>query len=172
MDRSPPVSVPRLRTQRLVLREYRLEDFDDFAAHLADPDSTAIGAADRRTAWRLFGCHAGGWLLQGAGWWSVELAETGQVVAGVGAFFREAAPEIEIGWHTYRAFRGKGIASEAAAEAVRYAFEVRGELSVNALITAGNEPSIRVAKRIGMKYAAETELFGEPIGRYTLERKV
>jgi RimJ/RimL family protein N-acetyltransferase len=38
----------------------------------------------------------GGWLLQGAGWWAIELRESGKLVGNVGAFFRETRPEIEI----------------------------------------------------------------------------
>jgi RimJ/RimL family protein N-acetyltransferase len=168
MDRSSPVSVPRLQTRRLVLREYRPEDFEAFAAHLADPEATAfIGAADRQTAWRIFGCHAGLWLLHGAGWWTMEARETGQLVGTVGAFFREGLAGIEIGWNTYGGYRGQGFASEAAAEAVRYSLEVRGEPAVRAFIASGNTPSIRVALFLGMRYEAEDELYGKSVGRYT-----
>jgi len=172
MDASPPVTVPRLQTQRLLLREYRVEDFEAFAAHLADPESTAfLGSADRQTAWRVFGCHAGLWLLYGAGWWSVEVRETGQLVGHVGAFFRESLSGLEIGWNTYRAFWGQGFAGEAAAEAVRHALEVRREPQVRAFIDPRNAPSIRVALRLGMRHEAETLLYGKPVGRYTLEQR-
>jgi RimJ/RimL family protein N-acetyltransferase len=172
MDRSSPVSVPRLQTQRLLLREYRVDDFDAFAAHLADPESTAfLGSADRRTAWRIFGCHAGLWLLYGAGWWTVELRETGEVVGHVGTFFRERLIGIELGWNIYSAFWGQGFASEAAAEAVRYALEVRGEPQVRALIDSGNARSIRVALRLGLRYEAQHELYGKAVGRYTRDRE-
>jgi RimJ/RimL family protein N-acetyltransferase len=171
MDRSPSVSVPRFQTPRLVLREYRPEDFDAFAAHLADPQATAfIGSADRQTAWRIFGCHAGLWLLHGAGWWTVEVRETSELAGTVGAFFREGLAGIEIGWNTYRAHQGKGFASEAAAEAMRYALEVRGEPLVRAFIAPGNTPSVRVAQFLGMRYEAEAELYGKAVGRYTRER--
>jgi RimJ/RimL family protein N-acetyltransferase len=171
MDASPPVSVPRLQTRRLLLREYRADDFDAFAAHLGDPESTVyLGSMDRQTAWRHFCCHAGYWLLYGAGWWSVEVRETGQLVGHVGAFIREGSSGIEIGWNTYRASWGQGFASEAAAEAVRYALEVRGEPAVHALIDTGNERSIRVALRLGMRYDADITLYGKPVGRYTCER--
>jgi len=171
MDASPPVTVPRLQTPRLLLREYRAGDFGSFAEHLADPESTAfVGSADRHTAWRIFGCHAGFWMLHGAGWWGVELRETGQLVGHVGAFFREHIPGIEIGWNTYRAFWGKGIATEAAREAIRHAFEVRGEPHVHAFIDAANVPSIRVAERVGMRYEGEATLFGKPVARYALAR--
>lgn len=67
-------SVPYLQTRRLALREYRLEDFDAFSEHLADPESAAyLAVADRSTAWRIFSAHAGLWLLHGAGWWAVEV---------------------------------------------------------------------------------------------------
>ena len=36
---APAVSVPRLGTRRLNLREYRESDFDAFAAHCADPQA-------------------------------------------------------------------------------------------------------------------------------------
>jgi RimJ/RimL family protein N-acetyltransferase len=171
MVASPPITVPRLQTQRLLLREYRVEDFDAFAAHLSDPESTAfLGSVDRHTAWRIFCGHAGLWLLYGAGWWSVELRETGQLVGHVGAFFREGLAGIEIGWSTYRAFWRRGFASEAAAEAARHALDVRGEPGVRALIDPGNAPSIRVALRLGMRHDAQTLLYGEPVERYTRER--
>jgi RimJ/RimL family protein N-acetyltransferase len=164
-------SVPHLLTQRLVLREYRLEDFDVFAEHLADPESTAyLTLADRPAAWRIFSSHAGLWLLHGAGWWAVEVQQTGQRVGHVGAFYRESSSVMELGWSTYRAFWGQGFASEAAAAALEHAFEVRREPKVQALIDPGNEPSLRVARRLGLAYEAETELFGKTIGCYTLER--
>ena len=166
MDASPAVSVPRLLTPRLRLREYQSRDFDAFAAHLADPLATAyVGAVDRHTAWRIFGCGVGLWLLSGTGWWAVELRATGEMVGVVGAFFREGIPGLELGWNTYREFWGRGIASEAAREALRHAFDERGERQVRALIDPNNAPSIRVAEHLGMRYDADTELYGKPIRR-------
>ncbi|MGD0529981.1 MAG: GNAT family N-acetyltransferase [Polyangiaceae bacterium] len=165
-DQSPPVSVPRLHTARLTLREYRMSDFDRFAANLADEDAmTFVGVQDRRTAWRIFGCNTGGWLLQGVGWWAVELRD-GTLVGNVGAFFREPWPEIEIGWNTMRAHWGQGFATEAATEVVRYVFEERRERRVTALIDARNTASLRVAAALGMTYEADTEIFGKIVGRY------
>jgi RimJ/RimL family protein N-acetyltransferase len=167
VNASPAVSVPHLLTSRLRLREYRTADFDGFAAHLADPTATQfIGVSDRKHAWRIFGCQTGLWLLQGAGWWVVETRGTGEVVGNVGAFFREGWPEMEIGWNTYRAFQGRGFASEAAGEAIRHALEVRGEKRVTALIDPENAPSLRVAAHLGMRHESDTELWGARVGRY------
>ena len=166
-DRSPPASVPRLRTRRLTLREYRVGDFDAFAANVADPVAMAIlGTHGRRDAWRMFGCNTGGWLLHGAGWWAIELSDSGAFVGTIGAFFRETGPDIEIGWNTFRAHWGKGIATEAATEVVRHVFEDRAERRAIALIDAANAASLRVAAHVGMTYEADTELFGVTVGRY------
>ena len=166
-DYSPAVSVPRLETARLTLREYRMADFGAFAAHVADAQSMQfLGVSDRRTAWRIFGTNAGGWLLQGAGWWMIEQRDTGALVGNVGAFFREGWPEIEIGWNTFRAFWGQRVATEAATEVLRYVFEERGERIATALVDAGNAPSLSVASHLGMTYESEVDLFGTPVGRY------
>ncbi|MYM87303.1 GNAT family N-acetyltransferase [Rugamonas sp. FT82W] len=164
-------SVPLLQTERLMLREYRLADFDLFADHLGHPESSAhLGSSDRQAAWRIFTSHAGLWLVHGAGWWAIEDKQTGQLVGSVGAFFREQSTVMEMGWNTYRAFWGKGIANEAASAVLSYVFEVRGELKVRALVSAGNESSRRVAERLGMTYEMETELNGKAISSYMRER--
>jgi RimJ/RimL family protein N-acetyltransferase len=101
----------------------------------------------------------------------VEDKQTGQLVGNVGAFFREQSTVMEMGWNTYRAFWGKGVANEAASAVLNYAFEVRREPKVRALITSGNESSRRVAERLGMSYEMETELHGKAISSYMRERK-
>ncbi|OON63354.1 hypothetical protein B0920_08165 [Massilia sp. KIM] len=164
-------SLPYLHTERLILREYRREDFDAFAAHVADPVSSAhLGAADRHVAWRIFCSQAGLWLIDGAGWWAVEEKETGRLVGNVGAFFREQSTVMELGWNTFRACWGRGYANEAAAAALHHAFEIRREPKVRALIAAANASSLGVARRLGLRYEADTEMDGKPIGIYTRER--
>lgn len=171
MNHAFSISVPRLHTDRLTLREYRLEDFELFANHLSNAESSAhLGSADRQTAWRIFNSHAGFWLLSGAGWWSIEGRQTGQLVGSVGAFFRHESTVMEMGWNTYREFWGKGIANEAAAAVLNYAFEVRREPKVRALIASGNASSRRVAERLGMTYEMNTELNGKEINSYMRER--
>jgi RimJ/RimL family protein N-acetyltransferase len=128
-----------------------------------------LGSADRQTAWRIFSAHAGLWLLNGAGWWSIEDRQTGRLVGSAGAFFRHESTVMEMGWNTYRPFWGQGIANEAAAAVLQYAFEVRREPKVWALIGPGNASSRRVAERLGMRFEMETALNGKAIDRYIRE---
>jgi RimJ/RimL family protein N-acetyltransferase len=129
------------------------------------------GPLDRHTGWRIFSSHAGLWLIDGAGWWAVEDRQTGLLVGNVGAFFRGQSTVIELGWNTYSAFCGQGFAHEAAAAALHYALEIRREPKVRALIASANQPSLRVAQRLGLNYETDTEVYGKPVGSYTRERE-
>jgi len=118
----------------------------------------------------MFLAASGSWVLQGAGWWSVEVRETGEVVGDVGAFVRETCPDFEIGWTLYRRFWGRGFAIEAARAALAFTFESLHARRVVAHITAANAASVAVAQRLGMTYESDVDFFGEPIGRYVVER--
>lgn len=165
--------VPRVETPRLLLRALRVDDLDAFAQNFADPVSSVFtgGVVDRRTSWRMLTSSAGLWLLTGGGWWAVEERATGAFVGTVGAFFRETAPEqVELGWTVVRAHWGRGIATEAATAAARYAFETQRAPCLHAYIDPKNVASVRVALHIGMHYEGEALFYGEPSGRYRLER--
>ena len=164
------VSVPRLTTPRLLLREYRASDFDAFAANLADPAATQFvkGAPDRRTAWRMFSAGAGLWMLHGAGWWAVELRETGELIGQVGAFFRETSPDLEVGWTLHPKFWRRGLGTEAAK--VAHGFERRDARRIVAHISTANLASIKVSRNLGMHYEKDVPLFDETVGLYAIER--
>lgn len=165
MTGSFTVSVPRLQTKRLTLREYRQEDFEEFAQHFADPESTVhLALADRETAWRIFTSQAGLWLVQGVGWWTVEVRETGQPVGNIGGFFRETSPVMEIGTNTYRRFWGQGFAFEAGRAVEDYAFDVRGETKVQALISPSNSASLQMIRKDGWTHQGDTEVYGKLVG--------
>jgi RimJ/RimL family protein N-acetyltransferase len=165
--------VPRVETSRLVLRALHVADHDAFAQSFADPVSSVFigGVVDRRTSWRMLTSSVGLWLLTGGGWWAVEERATGAFVGTVGAFFRETAPDqLELGWTVVRAFWGRGIATEAASAAARYAFETQRAPCLHAYIDPKNVASVRVAEHIGMRYDGEADFYGEPTGRYLLAR--
>src|SRR6185436_20360313 len=101
IDTSQPVAVPRIHADRVWLREYRVTDFDAFAANLADPLAKAShkGVVDRPEAWRQFLAGAGNWMLTGRGGWAIERKDEPGLVGTVGVFLREGFPDpFEIGW--------------------------------------------------------------------------
>lgn len=171
-ESSPAFTVPRVRTSRLLLREVQLSDFDAYAENMADPVAMEhlSGVLDRRHAWRAFAAQAGFWMLQGAGWWGVELSGTGALVGSVGAFFRETSPDLELGWTIYRRHWGQGFATEAAAAALAFARAAYPDRRVVAHISKENGASIAVSRHLGLSYAGDVSLYGETIGLYTLAR--
>ena len=165
MDNEYSTPAPCLPTERLVLRAYRRSDFEQFAAHVADPVSMAhIFQADRATAWRMFCAHAGSWLIDGTGWWAVEERATGRLVGNVGAFYRVDSTVLELGWNTFRDAQGRGFGYEAAAAALHHALEVRREPKVRALIAPANAASLRVAGRLGLVHEEDIEIYGKTAG--------
>ncbi len=167
MEPPATVSIPRVRTPRLLLREARRGDFEGAAAFDADPEAMLHlgGPVDRREAWRRFLLGAGSWVVQGMGWWSVEI-DTGECVGTVGLFRRESAPEVEMGWMVYRPWWGRGIASEATAAAIQYGVQAWGLTQVIAHVDEGNDASARVALKLRMRCVGEVDFYGHPVRRY------
>ena len=177
MSPAPTIPIPRITTKRLLLREGRRSDFDAVAEDHADPVARAHqGVVDRRAAWRLFKASAGSWVIDGAGWWVVELLATREPVGMVGAFHREGAAgqvdkgELELGWTVFRRHWGRGFATEAAAAALDFGLHVLGAERAIAHIDADNAASIRVSEHLGMRYEAEVDFYGVRLGRYAIDR--
>jgi RimJ/RimL family protein N-acetyltransferase len=176
---SAPFTVPQLLTERLLLREPRLGDFDTFARFNADAEMMRFlsGVIDRRTSWRLLCALAGNWMLTGAGWWAIELRETGAFIGTVGAFFRgDLGPigpdsDLELGWSLFPPFWRQGYATEAARAALADGMQRHDPRRAIAQIAPTNVASISVAKAIGMSFDEETDFYGEPSVRYAIRRR-
>jgi len=144
--------IPRLETERLLLRELRNEDFDAFAAFMADPDVTRFLTGEpmaRPDSWRLLSSAVGHWVLRGYGTWAVERKSDGAFMGRVGMLNPEGWPGLEIGWTLGKPYWGQGYATEAAAAAMRYAFLTQPVDRLISCIDPDNKPSQAVARRLG-----------------------
>jgi RimJ/RimL family protein N-acetyltransferase len=65
-----------------------------------------------------------------------------------------SAFEMEIGWAIYKAFRGRGYATEAASALLEYSFGQLNAGRVVAFTAPDNRPSLRVMERLGMDVMA------------------
>ncbi|HTM01682.1 MAG TPA: GNAT family N-acetyltransferase [Candidatus Omnitrophota bacterium] len=163
-----------LHTDRLILRQFRQNDFDAYAAMHADPDVMRyIGEGkplSREEAWRSMAAMAGHWILRGYGIWAVEERATGILAGRVGLYYPEGWPGQEVGWTLARAFWGKGYAYEAARAAFAYAFETLRWPRIISLIDRENSRSIALAERLGERLEREVDLRGRPTLQYGIER--
>lgn len=144
--------VPRLQTERLILRALRPEDFEEYARFMADPDVMRYLSGDplsRADSWRSMAAVMGHWMLRGYGMWAVERKEDGAFVGRVGLHNPEGWPALEVGWTLGKDYWGKGYASEAAHTAMHYAFATQSVDRMISVIDPGNIASQKVAARLG-----------------------
>jgi RimJ/RimL family protein N-acetyltransferase len=150
MERMTPPG-PTLETDRLILRPTAAEDFEPWAAVMADPEVARYigGLQSRHGAWRGFLAMVGAWHIQGFGMFSVIEKATGAWVGRVGPWFPVDWPGTEVGWTLPRSAWGRGYATEAATAAMDWAFDALGWSEVIHSIDPANGPSQHVAMRLG-----------------------
>src|SRR6185295_20283378 len=148
--RDPP---PRLDTPRLTLRPPEAQDFDAWAAFMADPASAEFlgGTQPRSAAWRGFMTMAGSWSLRGFAMFSVIERSTGRWIGRVGPWCPEGWPGTEVGWGIVQEFWGRGYATEAATAAIDWAVETLGWTDIIHVIEPRNARSQAVARKLGSR---------------------
>lgn len=169
------IHIPTLTTHRLILRAFRDDDLDAYAEMCADADVMRyLGEGktlSRADAWRQLAFFVGHWQLRGFGLWALEEKASGRFIGRAGPLQPEGWPGFEVGWTLARGSWGKGYATEAAREALRYAFEELDRDHVISIIRPDNLPSIRVAERLGERLEGEVEsFFGSPALIYGIHR--
>ncbi len=88
--------------------------------------------------------------------------ESGLVVGIAGIQPLGTTPDLEIGWIFDRTTWGRGYATEAGAAAMHHVLHMLDRPRVVAIIDPDNEPSKRVAARLGMQY--ENRYTGAQLG--------
>jgi RimJ/RimL family protein N-acetyltransferase len=149
-----------VETERLLMRQWREEDFPVYAAYYADPRTARFvgGQMPRDKAWRHMSAVVGHWTLKGFGQWCVEEKSSGDVIGCIGLWQPEGWPELEVGYWLVDAAHGKGFATEAASRARDFAYDQLKATTLVSYIDPANEPSKRVAERMGAWHEQTIEL--------------
>ena len=141
---------PPIRTGRLLLRPYRLADFQHLLALYRSDRSAFIGGRlSPRQVWDGFMNCVGQWPILGLGGWAVEEAASGALVGEVAVHRPIDYPETELGWLLFDGHEGRGYAYEAAFAARQWAFMEAGLPTLVSYIDRDNARSIRLAERLG-----------------------
>ncbi len=148
-----------LETERLLLRRQRASDIAFLTDLWTDPEVTRYlgGPRDRDGLQSVFGETAQNPCAEQYDLWPVVEKETGQVVGHCGLLDKEidGRPEIELTYIFSPSAWGKGYATEIGQAIKQSAFEKMGVERLIALIEPQNEPSERVAIKLGMRLEKE-----------------
>ena len=146
-----------IRTQRLVLREWREADLAPWAAINADPQVREHlgGPLTRAQSDASVARFTAALAERGYGWWAVEERATRSLIGFAGLDpVDDTLPVdgVEIGWRLARAAWGHGYATEAARATLTFGFETLALPEILAITTTGNLRSQAVMRRIGMSH--------------------
>jgi RimJ/RimL family protein N-acetyltransferase len=147
-----------LRTSRVLMRPWRPQDLEPFAALNADPEVMEHfpGTLSQTESAGLMARIESAFGDGGYGLWALELPGEEPFIGFLGLITVgedfEFAPAVELGWRMARPWWGRGIATEAGKEVVRYAFDELGLDELVAYTAMQNERSRRVMVRLGMTH--------------------
>jgi ribosomal-protein-alanine N-acetyltransferase len=150
-----------LETERLLLREFSLQDADALEVVLGDPVAMQYYPApfDRAGVNDWIRRNLARYVDSGFGLWAMLLKGSGELIGDCGCYVREIEGnyEFELGWHVRRDLWGRGYATEAAQSCIEYAFSSLGAARIIALVRPENRSSRRVAEKNGL--ACEKVIF-------------
>jgi RimJ/RimL family protein N-acetyltransferase len=159
-------AAPRITTDRLELRLPTAADRASMAAIVAHAETARyLGPPfDPADHFMRFCRGAGSWMLYGYGMFIVRLRGSEEVIGNCGVFHTwrglgddfDDAPEA--GWILRHDQVGRGIGHEAMKAALDWFDRAHGPRRVVCLITLGNEPSLRLAERLGFGPMRDTML--------------
>ena len=147
-----------LRTERLVLRRWREEDLEPYAALNADPRvmehfPALLSRAESDAMVERIEAHFDehGW-----GLWAAEVVGSGAFIGFIGlwppGFEAHFTPAVEVGWRLAHEHWGHGYAPEGARAAITHGFERLGLEEIVSMTSVGNERSRRVMEKLGLTH--------------------
>lgn len=170
--------MPEIETARLQLRQYTLDDLDNLARILSNPEVMKYsprGAIPKdkvkqvtQEILELFITH---WEQHGFGVWAVICKHTNQLIGHCGLNFLPNSPEVEVLYRFNQLYWNQGIATEATKASLRYGFE-EVKLDYIVAITAPEHlASRRVMEKAGLKYEKDAYFYDLDVVYYSLSQE-
>jgi len=163
------MNLPReLRTSRLLLRRWRLEDRDPFAAMNADPrvmEHFPAMLSRQESDARLERIEAH-FEKHGFGLWAVEIPGVATFAGFIGVsipgFEAHFTPCLEVGWRLAFEHWNRGYATEGARAALAFGFKSLQAEEIVSFTVPANVRSRRVMEKLGMTHSPRDD-FDHPV---------
>jgi [ribosomal protein S5]-alanine N-acetyltransferase len=168
------MNIPFIETPQLILRPWSLEDAGALYNILQEPGILEYFPPQSFSEGKTEGYiehHLKHWQEKGYGHWAVTLKGENKVVGWNGLEYLPETDETEVGYLLSHRVWGRGLASEAAQEAVRYGFKQAGLQTIIGLVHPANVASIRVLEKCGLEFVDRKVYWGLEMCRYRIEFK-
>ena len=157
-----------LETERLILRQFSLDDAEFILSLLNEP--SFIQNIGDRGVWNLEDARSyisrvpiASYEQNGFGLYLVELKESDEPIGMCGLIKRAELEDVDIGYAFLPKYWSKGYAVESAMAVKEYAREVIGLKRLVAITDPENHGSIRVLEKIGLKFEKMVRLSEDDI---------
>lgn len=168
--------LPRIETDRLILRPLRPDDLDALHALWTDPgvrswlwDGRKIGRGRARNVMRASRASVES---EGFGLWGVCVSGEDELIGFCGFRRVEYGDDIEILFGIAPVHWRRGYATEAAEAAVREGFERHGWERIVAWTDRPNLASRRVIEKLGFRYDRRERRGGGTLDVYSISREM
>jgi [ribosomal protein S5]-alanine N-acetyltransferase len=163
-----------LNTERLYLREFTLEDAQNFIDLNSNPNVvkyTGDGPIESiEKAEEILNTITFPQYKNKLGRWAVHLKSTHEFLGWCGLKYIEQLDEIDLGYRFFEKHWSKGYATESTKAVLAYGFKILNLNEIVARAAIDNINSHKVLKKAGLLFEKEGEEHGDKIYKYRLTR--
>jgi RimJ/RimL family protein N-acetyltransferase len=166
-----------LRTERLVLRQWRPEDVERLAAIYAEPAFLEhMPPRDLEQTKAQIESFSREWQEEGFSHWAAEEHASGRLIGRIGLVRHHDWPlaesPVEVGWSLDPAYWGRGLATEGGLAALEsWRVHLPEERQLISITRPANTRSRAVMKRLGLTYRGTAFWHGYDVVWYALDRQ-
>ncbi len=160
------------QTERLILREFTIDDAIHFYKMNSDPDvlkytgdnpfNNLDEAKDFLKEYKQYKLHK-------MGRWAVCLKDTNEFLGWCGLKYRPDKKLVDVGYRFYKKYWNKGYATESAKASIEYGFKTLKLSEIYAHAHIKNFNSHRVIDKCGMEFIREFDYDGIPANLYKID---
>jgi RimJ/RimL family protein N-acetyltransferase len=163
-----------LETDRLLLREFVIDDVEDFFRMVSEPDVTRFTGDDCQTLEqakrRLEDGPFRDYRKYGYGRWAAVSKPTGTVIGFAGLKYLDDVGEVDLGFRFFKEHWGKGLATEGSRAILAYGFGTLQLKRIVGMADIENKASIRVLEKVGFQFEKFTTFRDHEVVWYAIER--